>query len=72
MPVRDDPFVALLDDNYCSSSSSSSSSAEGDDDVLRLAHAALGASASASERGVEVDPVFVDVLVRRASIRLRR
>ena len=70
MPVRDDPFVALLDNDY--SSSSSSSSAEGDNDVLWLAHAALGALASASERGVEVDPVFVDVLVRRASIRLRR
>jgi len=66
MPVCDDPFVALLDNDY--SSSSSSSSAEGDNDVLWLAHAALGASASASERGVEVDPVFVDVLVQRASI----
>jgi hypothetical protein len=71
MPVRDDPFVALLDDDYYSSSSSSSSSAEGDNDVLRLAHAALGASASASERGVEFNPVILDGLVRRASIRLR-
>jgi len=71
MPVRDDPFVALLDDDYYSSSSSSSSSAEGDNDVLRLAHAALGASALASERGVEFDPVILDGLVRRASIRLR-
>jgi hypothetical protein len=66
MPVRDDPFVALLGE-----SSSSSSLAEGDDDVLRLAHAALGTSASASERGAEVDRGILDGLVRRASIRLR-
>jgi len=69
MPVRDDPFIALLDND--NSSSSSSSSAEGDNDVLRLAHAAWGASASALERRVDADPVILDGLVRRASIQLR-
>ena len=42
-----------------------------EDNVLRLAHAALGLSVSASERGVVVDIDIMNGLVRRAANRLQ-